>query len=60
LAHFLVDVSNLDEVFRKFLSNRKNNILKHPYFSKLEDITKEKLIENLDNKFKLCDYKKSN
>ena len=47
LAHYFADIANFDSVFKKFLIKKRVDILNHPYFKKLNEISKEKLIENL-------------
>lgn len=53
LAHFLADISCLEIMYNKFLGKKRLDVLNHPYFKKLSEISREKLQENLENKFKL-------
>ncbi|KAL4462095.1 hypothetical protein ABPG74_000940 [Tetrahymena malaccensis] len=56
LAHYLADIACIDIMYNKFLGKKRLDVLNHPYFKKLSEISREKLQENLDNKFKLYEY----
>jgi len=59
LAHFLADIAFIDIMYSKFLGKKRLDVLNHPYFKKLSEISREKLQENLLNKFKLYEYHKT-
>ncbi|EGR27789.1 protein kinase domain protein [Ichthyophthirius multifiliis] len=56
LAHFLADIACIDIMYTKFLGKKRLDTLNHPYFKKLNEISLDKLLENLENKFKLYEY----
>ena len=56
LAHFLADIACIDLMYVKFLGKKRLDILNHPYFKKLNEISIDKLYENLENKYKLYEY----
>ena len=59
LAHFLADIAFIDIMYNKFLGKKRIDVLNHPYFKKLSEISREKLQEGLLNKFKLYEYHKA-
>ena len=58
MCHYLTDIINLENVYKKFLGKIRIDILNHPYFKKLNELPHDKLKENLQNKFKLYNYYK--
>jgi len=58
LAHFLVDISNIDQVYVKYISKKRADVLNHPYFKKIHEFNREKLIEGLENKLKYYEFNK--
>lgn len=43
LAHYLADIACIDIMYNKFLGKKRLDVLNHPYFKKLSEISREKL-----------------